>query len=419
MTRLTAFIRAAKQTLDLAVYDMQFSDPLHTQLAAALRERADAGVEIRFCYDGDKPPQPNVAAGQDPAPAGTGAFVQSLGYPWRRIAGMKLMHSKFILRDRQSIWTGSTNMTDDAFTLMENNILEIDSSALANYYAQDFEQIWEKENFDNTGEIQTVPVPLTFSGQSAEARVMFSPGCGLEIDSEIAKRVRVAQRRVRICSLLINSGTLIGELGNLLRAGRVGVDGIYDRTQMAQVYVQWQEVPQNRWKIGALKDIIARAGLVGKNSTPYTPTGRHDYMHNKVLLIDDSVITGSYNFSRSAQFNAENILFIESASLADTYSAYIDHLKQNTDPESRIRPAEISEPAAHLAFQLQIRFAELCGEISLFAQDNPVMQDQGKRNDEQERDPVVQKKPERDLKQTKREVHWVPRKTKRPAAHNR
>ena len=188
---------------------------------------------------------------------------------------------------------------------------EIDSSALANYYAQDFEQIWEKENFDNTGEIQTVPVPLTFSGQSAEARVMFSPGCGLEIDSEIAKRVRAAQRRVRICSLLINSGTLIGELGNLLRAGRVAVDGIYDRTQMAQVYVQWQEVPQNRWKIGALKDIIARAGLVGKNSTPYTPTGRHDYMHNKILLIDDTVITGSYNFSRSAQFNAENILFID------------------------------------------------------------------------------------------------------------
>jgi phosphatidylserine/phosphatidylglycerophosphate/cardiolipin synthase-like enzyme len=328
MARLTTFIRAAKQTLDLAVYDMRFSDPLRTQLASALRERADAGVQIRFCYDGDKPPQPNVAAGQDPAPAGTGAFVQSLGYPWRRIAGMKLMHSKFILRDRQSIWTGSTNMTDDAFSLMENNILEIDSSALVNYYSEDFEQIWEKQNFENTGEIQTVPVPLTFSGQSAEARVMFSPGCGLEIDSEIAKRVRAAQRRVRICSLLINSGTLIGELGNLLRAGRVAVDGIYDRTQMAQVYVQWQEVPQNRWKIGALKDIIARTGLVGKNSTPYTPTGRHDYMHNKILLIDDTVITGSYNFSRSAQFNAENILFIESASLAETYSSYIDHLKQ-------------------------------------------------------------------------------------------
>jgi len=161
---------------------------------------------------------------------------------------------------------------------------------------------------------------------------MFSPGCGLEIDSEIARRVRAAQRRVRICSLLINSGTLIGELGNLLRRGRVAVDGIYDRTQMEQVYVQWQEVPQNRWKIGALQEIIARAGLIGKNSTPYTPAGRHDFMHNKVLVIDDTVITGSYNFSRSAQFNSENILFIESAPLAEAYGVYIDHLKQKYGP---------------------------------------------------------------------------------------
>jgi phosphatidylserine/phosphatidylglycerophosphate/cardiolipin synthase-like enzyme len=95
---------------------------------------------------------------------------------------------------------------------------------------------------------------------------------------------------------------------------------------MEQVYVQWQEVPQNRWKIGALQEIIVRAGLIGKNSTPYTPAGRHNFMHNKVLVIDDTVITGSYNFSRSAQFNAENILFIESGPLTDAYSAYIDHL---------------------------------------------------------------------------------------------
>jgi hypothetical protein len=37
-------------------------------------------------------------------------------------------------------------------------------------------------------------------------------------------------------------------------------------------------------------------------------------------------ITGSYNFSRSAQFNAENILFIDSAPLAERYSRYIDHV---------------------------------------------------------------------------------------------
>ena len=46
-----------------------------------------------------------------------------------------------------------------------------------------------------------------------------------------------------------------------------------------------------------------------------------------VPFLAKAVITGSYNFSRSAQFNAENILFIEIAQLAETYSSYIDHLK--------------------------------------------------------------------------------------------
>ena len=326
MSRLVAFIERATRTLDFALYDMRLSDPLKAQLLAALSDRAAAGVQIRICYDGDKPPTPNLAVGQDPASPGTGLLVQSLGFPWRRIAGMKLMHNKFIVRDGSAVWTGSLNMTDQAFTLMENNVVIIESSSLAASYLHDFEELWEKQNFENTGAIATVAVPLTFAGKPATARVMFSPGCGLEIDTEIARRLHAAQRRVRICSLLLNSGTLISALTDLLAAGRVAISGIYDRTQMADVFRQWQGVPSNHWKIPALEDIIARAKLAGKNSTPYSPTGRHDFMHNKILVIDDTVITGSYNFSRSAQFNAENILFLESAALAEIYSAYIDRV---------------------------------------------------------------------------------------------
>lgn len=326
MHRLTDFIQGASQTLDFAVYDMRFSEPLKKSLVAALHERSGAGVQIRLCYDGDKAFQPKLAAGQDPAPSGTGAFVQSLGYPWRRIGGIKLMHNKFIVRDARSVWTGSTNMTDDAFTLMENNVVEIESTALAANYTEEFDQLWQKENFENTGQIKTVSVPTTFAGQPAAVRVMFSPGCGPEIDASIAGLVRTAKARIRICSLLINSGTLISELDKVLSLGRVKVDGIYDRTQMEEVYRQWQEVPQNQWKIGALQKIVSRAGLVGKTSTRYTPAGIHDFMHNKVMIVDNTVITGSYNFSRSAQFNAENILFLDGATVAEAYSNYIDHL---------------------------------------------------------------------------------------------
>ncbi len=55
-------------------------------------------------------------------------------------------------------------------------------------------------------------------------------------------------------------------------------------------------------------------------------------MHNKVIVADDTVITGSYNFSINAQLNAENILFIESPSVALAYRAYIRRVVQRYPP---------------------------------------------------------------------------------------
>lgn len=331
-SRLAAFISTAQHSLDFAVYDFRLSDELKAIVAEALQERAAAGVSIRIAYDADKPPVPNLEVGQDPAPSGTGRFVQSLGYPWRRIGGMKLMHNKYIVRDANTpnaqVWTGSTNLTNDAWTLMENNILEISSPQLAAYYAHDFSDLWASGQIENTGSFDTNPVQLTYAGQSATVDLLFSPGRGETIDAAIAQRVSQAQRRVRICSMLLNSGSILNALLDVLRFGQLEVGGIYDRTQMESVLQQWQEVPHNHWKIGAVQQIVQEAHLVGKNSTPYSPSSPHDFMHNKVLVIDDTVITGSYNFSRSAELNAENILMIDSPALAEQYNHYIDHLQQ-------------------------------------------------------------------------------------------
>jgi phosphatidylserine/phosphatidylglycerophosphate/cardiolipin synthase-like enzyme len=49
-------------------------------------------------------------------------------------------------------------------------------------------------------------------------------------------------------------------------------------------------------------------------------------MHNKVVVCDNAVVTGSFNLSRSATQNAENVLVLDDQSLADKYSAYIDEL---------------------------------------------------------------------------------------------
>jgi phosphatidylserine/phosphatidylglycerophosphate/cardiolipin synthase-like enzyme len=327
---LADFIRGAQQSLDIAIYDFRLSNPLKTVVAGALHERAAAGVRIRIAYDADKPPQPDPLTGIDPAPAGTGAFVQALGYPWRRIGGLKLMHNKYLLRDAgtptAAVWTGSTNLTDDSWTLQENNLLILPSAQLAAYYAEDFEDLWRSGDIEETGAFDTTPASLTYAGTPANVQVWFSPGRGPAIDYDVARQVACARARVRLCTMLINSSALISALGDLLRAGRVEVNGVYDQTQMEEVLVQWQGVPHNHWKIGAVQDIIADAGLIGKRSTPYSPTSRHDFMHNKVLVVDDTVITGSYNFSHSAEQNAENLVIVENAALADAYSAYIDRL---------------------------------------------------------------------------------------------
>ncbi|HET8632096.1 MAG TPA: phosphatidylserine/phosphatidylglycerophosphate/cardiolipin synthase family protein [Thermomicrobiales bacterium] len=327
---LAGFIAEARQSLDIAVYDFRLGESLAAIVGGALRERAAAGVAIRIAYDADKPETPDLERGMDPAPAGTGAFVQSLGFPFRRIGGQKLMHQKYLVRDAGTpdarVWTGSTNLTDDSWTLQENNIVQLASPDLAAYYARDFADLWQSGTIEESGDFDTSAVALTHGGAPAHAHVLFSPGRGPAIDYDVAQRVARAQRRVRICSMLLNSSALIAALSDLLTAGRVPVSGVYDATQMASVLDQWRDVPHNRWKIGAVQDIVAGAKLVGKNSTPYSPTSQHDFMHNKVLVVDDIVITGSYNFSRSAEFNAENILVVESPALAEQYSAYVDHL---------------------------------------------------------------------------------------------
>jgi len=65
--------------------------------------------------------------------------------------------------------------------------------------------------------------------------------------------------------------------------------------------------------------------LAGKHSAPCEPTGKHNFMHNKVVC-DDAVVTGSFNFSRNATMNAENILVIHNATIANQYNQYIDQL---------------------------------------------------------------------------------------------
>lgn len=324
------FVARASSSLDLALYDLRLSPPLREIIEGALRERTAAGVSIRVAYDAGKPEQPTPVTAVDPAPPGTGPSVQALGFPSRAIGGPKLMHQKYIVRDAGTaagaVWTGSLNWTDDAFTLEENNVVLLQSPELAATYELDFAQLWSKGIIDHSGNFPTPPVTLRYAGAPADVRVYFSPGKGEDIDHIVTRMLDGARRRILICSMLLNSGAMLNALLRVLAAGRVAVRGVYDRTQMEGVFQDWSDDRRAGWKIDAVRQVVAGANLIGKRSTPYTPDGPHDFMHNKILVIDDTVITGSYNLSHSATLNAENILLIDSPALAAGYADYIRRL---------------------------------------------------------------------------------------------
>ncbi len=327
---LAGFIAAARSSLHLAIYDFRLSDSLAAPVTQALRAaRRGGGRSHRLRRRQARGAFPHRCA--DPAPPGTAGFIARLGngIVSRPITGgdpqqPRLMHHKYIIRDGKTpaaaLWTGSTNFTDDSWTLMENNIVRIDSQELCTYYETDFAELWSRGDIATTGmhDTGTVQVGSTTIG------VAFSPGEGRSINYHIAHHISSARRRIKLCSMLLTSGSLLGALGDVLHHHRVAeFGGIYDRTQMESVFEQWRETPAE-WKIAAFQQVAA--GLAGKRSTPYTPGGRHDFMHNKVLVCDDVVITGSYNLSHSATENAENVLFLHDAGLAEQYDAYIDRL---------------------------------------------------------------------------------------------
>ncbi|HEU5424411.1 MAG TPA: phospholipase D-like domain-containing protein, partial [Nitrolancea sp.] len=162
--------------------------------------------------------------------------------------------------------------------------------------------------------------------EPALVQVMFSPGRGESIDNSIAHLITGARRRILLGSMLLNASSLLEALLNVLRQGRIPVRGIYDATQMEQVVQDWSDNRDGGWKIRAFQQVVSTAQMVGKRSTPYTPTSVHDFMHDKIVVVDDTVVTGSYNLSRSATLNAENVLFIESVPLAAAYADYLESL---------------------------------------------------------------------------------------------
>lgn len=329
-SRLADFVEAATHSIDIAIYDFRLTDSLAGPVVSALIAAADRGVVVRIGYDEGKPAAGTAtdfaALGADPAPIGTaqwvaehfaGTAVQIRGIA----AGRQLMHSKYVIRDAAAgsaaVWTGSMNFTDDAWTLQENNILTIESRKLARAFRTDFGQMWTTGKISGTGARDSG----TTAVGDVEVSWDFSPGDGKAIDAALVSLVQAATTRIVIATMVLTSRTVLTALAAAVTGG-LPVTGIYDSGQMDPIVEQWKTIPADASVVADWQ--VVSAVLAAKQSAPYTPTSTHDFMHDKILVCDDTVATGSYNFSANAQKNAENQLHVTDPAFAGRYVDYID-----------------------------------------------------------------------------------------------
>ena len=349
---LADFLHRATKSIDISIYSVDLGEAPHLILHYALQERVAAGVAVRIAFDAGSQQDSVDKIGNDVCDHDTPACVRSLGFPFKPIEGYRsLMHDKYVVidpgTDNAQVWTGSTNWSNDSWSLQENNIIIVHSPGIADLYQHDFDDLWVDGNIASSGVMDSGEATVHYKGDFAYVFVNFSPGEGEWIDEDLARQIERTTQHVTIAAVVMTSGHILGALRNLMQR-KIPIDGIYDWSQMEGVKYQWSLVPDNNWKIDAWEELVEYGHLVGKKSTPYTPSSSHDYMHNKVMVLDDVTVTGSYNFSRHAQQNAENILLIKSQPLADTYRQYIYSMVERykaAPPSPAARKAAITPPA--------------------------------------------------------------------------
>jgi phosphatidylserine/phosphatidylglycerophosphate/cardiolipin synthase-like enzyme len=317
------FVGAARHSLDLAQYDFNLGTETREVVGGALREAAVRGIAVRIVYNVDHarpipvppPPEPDVQ------------LISSLGVPARAIAGVPdLMHHKFVIRDGESVWSGSTNWTDDSWSRQENVIVGVDSPELALAFTLNFEELWGEGDVERSGFVE--PRPVEVGG--VRVRAWFTPGFADALTHRIAKKLGRAQR-VRICSPVLTSAPVLATLAQRIADGKGDIAGCVDATQVDEVFRQWETQGSVAWKIPLLRQVLA-GSFSGKNSTPWAPGSLHDFMHAKIVVADDTVFVGSFNLSHSGEKNAENVLEIADADLADRMAAFVDAIRGKYPP---------------------------------------------------------------------------------------
>ena len=277
---LAVAIDQARLSVDVAIYDLNL-----WSIRDALIEAHRRGATVRMVTDSDNMDEQEV---QELKEAG----IEVLG---DRREG--LMHDKFVIIDHLVVWSGSMNFTTGGGYLDNNNLIRLRSSKLAEDYTREFEQMFVNDHFGSDKTPGTPNPTVTVNGSQIE--VYFSPEDGaLE---HILNAVNSAQESITFMAYSFTTDALAEALIERAKAG-VSVRGVFDKDQYHS-------------NAGTEFDTLHNAGV------DVWLDGNSRLMHHKVIIIDEQVvITGSYNFSNNAEHtNDENTLIIHNQDIAAQY----------------------------------------------------------------------------------------------------
>lgn len=292
---LAEAIASARSSVDAAIYDLDL-----WSIRNALVNAHRRGVRVRVTTESNYITEAEV---QD---------LIAAGIPVIGDGRDSLMHNKFVVIDEEEVWTGSMNLTVSGAYRNDNNLISVRSSRLAENYLTEFEEMFTHGLFGDMIAAHT-PYP-TLAIEDTILETYFSPDDGAA--DEIIAKIEQAEESIHFAAFSFTSDDIAAALIERANHG-VEVSGILEHNQ----------VKSNQ---GTEFDRLVAAGIEVRLDA------NRDHMHHKFFVIDEQiVITGSYNFSRSAEErNDENVLIIHDKDIAKTYIEEFNRIFSLTEGET-------------------------------------------------------------------------------------
>lgn len=202
-----------------------------------------------------------------------------------------IFHQKFIVRDGQSVLTGSTNFTPTGTEKNLNHIVIVHDKDIAKIYSREFREI-QQGHFGKLNEGHDV-APKDKVVSNVPIRVLFAPDHNPEM--EIMKQMLKATKRIDFAIFTFSQSSGIDDTMLKLLEFNMKIRGAFDSKQGGQ---SWSAIAPLK-AAGAKLFKVSSGGGIGK-------------LHHKLMVLDDQVvIAGSFNYTGPAnRLNDENIIIL-------------------------------------------------------------------------------------------------------------